>query len=116
MSETRERPRASAWGRLRVAQQSVILTLRLVAALLPDNCERAKGEVQCFEGLCNNQAGIGNETDTQGNTKDDSLDDTGNPQKDLGCAETPSNDRQRQYRRWPVGPMVSRWRPSLRVG
>ena len=43
---------------------------------LPDNCERDKGEVTCttFEGPGNNQAGVGEttNTETQGNTSNTS--------------------------------------------
>ena len=54
-----------------------------LAAPLADNCTRTNGTVTCTEGPGNNQAGVGNETDTQGNTKNLSPDERGG--KNLGC-------------------------------
>ena len=61
-----------------------------LAAPLPDNCERVQGEVQCFEGPGKNQGGVGETTETQGNTENTSpepqdLDTTCNPPKSQGA-------------------------------
>ena len=57
-----------------------------LAAPLSDNCTRTQGTVTCMEGPGNNQAGVGNETDTQGNTKNVSPDGSGG--KVLKCEQT----------------------------
>lgn len=54
------------------------------AAPLPDNCTKTQGEVSCFEGPGNNQAGVGTTTETQGNTTNVSPE----PQ-DLGTTQNP---------------------------
>jgi hypothetical protein len=59
------------------------------AASLPDNCTKVKGEVQCFDGPGNNQAGVGTTTETQGNTTNTSptpqdLDSSCNPPSSNG--------------------------------
>ena len=63
------------------------------AAPLSDNCTKEQGEVTCFEGPGNNQAGVGTETETQGNTTNVSpepqdLDTTQNPPKAQGSPIT----------------------------
>ena len=40
-----------------------------LAAPLPDNCTKTQGTVSCFDGPGNNQAGVGETTQTQGNQK-----------------------------------------------
>ena len=55
------------------------------AAPLPDNCTKTTGTVSCFEGPGNNQAGVGNTDETQGNTTNISPE----PQ-DLDCEQTPA--------------------------
>jgi hypothetical protein len=40
----------------------------VLAAPLPDNCERVQGEVRCFDGPGKNRGGVGETTETQGNT------------------------------------------------
>ena len=55
-----------------------------MAAPLPENCTKVQGEVACFEGPGQNRAGVGTETETQGNTtnvspKPQDLDTTQNP-------------------------------------
>ena len=42
------------------------------AAPLPDNCTKDKGTVTCTEGPGKNQAGVGTQTETQGNTSNTS--------------------------------------------
>ena len=66
-----------------VALLVVALAAPAFAAPLADNCTRDQGTVTCTEGPGNNQAGVGNETDTQGNTKNLSPDERGG--KNLGC-------------------------------
>ena len=56
-----------------------------MAAPLPDNCTKTQGTVSCFEGPGNNQAGVGNENETQGNTTNVSPE----PQ-DLTCEQSPA--------------------------
>ena len=46
--------------------------LTAFGAPLPDNCEKVRGEVQCFEGPGKNQGGVGTTTETQGNTENTS--------------------------------------------
>ena len=55
------------------------------AAPLPDNCTKTNGTVSCFEGPGNNQAGVGNTDETQGNTTNTSPE----PQ-DLTCEQAPA--------------------------
>jgi hypothetical protein len=55
------------------------------AGPLPDNCTKEQGTVTCFEGPGQNQAGVGSESETQGNTTNVSPE----PQ-DLGCEQTPA--------------------------
>ena len=68
-----------------VALLVVALAAPAFAAPLADNCTRDQGTVTCTEGPGKNQAGVGNETDTQGNTKNLSPDERGG--KNLGCDE-----------------------------
>ena len=56
-----------------------------MAAPLPDNCTKDTGTVTCFEGPGQNQAGVGNENETQGNTENVSPE----PQ-DLTCEQAPA--------------------------
>jgi len=60
------------------------------AAPLPDNCTKVRGEVQCFEGPGNNQAGVGTTSETQGNTTNVSPE----PQ-DLGTSCNPPSSQGR---------------------
>jgi hypothetical protein len=64
-----------------------------VAAPLPDNCEREKGTVTCFEGPGKNQGGVGSYDETQGNTTNKSpapqeLDCTVHPPKSQGAPDS----------------------------
>jgi len=63
------------------------------AAPLPDNCTKTQGQVNCFEGPGQNQAGVGTTTETQGNTTNTSpepqdLSTTQNPPKAQGSPIT----------------------------
>ena len=53
-------------------------------APLLDNCTKEQGTVTCFEGPGKNQAGVGSNNETQGNTKNTSPE----PQ-DLECTVNP---------------------------
>ena len=55
------------------------------AAPLPDNCTKTNGTVTCFEGPGNNQAGVGNANETQGNTTN-----TSPAPQDLTCEQSPA--------------------------
>jgi hypothetical protein len=63
------------------------LAVPAFAAPLPDNCERVQGEVQCFDGPGKNRGGVGETTETQGNTTNVAPED----QQDLdsSCAPRP---------------------------
>ena len=61
------------------------LSAPAMAAQLPDNCTKTTGTVTCFEGPGQNQAGVGNENETQGNTTNVSPE----PQ-DLTCEQDPA--------------------------
>lgn len=56
---------------------------------LPDNCTKTKGTVSCFDGPGNNQAGVGETTETQGNTSNKSPEEQQNLQD--SCKPPKSN-------------------------
>ena len=59
---------------------ALALPVAAVAGPLPDDCTKTQGTVSCFDGPGNNQAGVGETTQTQGNTSNKSPEDQQNLQ------------------------------------